>query len=136
MRGMLDIAMVALGGAIGAVSRYAMGRGVSSVLHGHALALPVATLSVNVLGCLGIGMLLPWLLSREGEGAGSHLRLLVVVGVLGSLTTYSTFGYETMSLWREGRTLAAMGTVVLHLALGLGAVALGVWVGQRWLTPS
>lgn len=103
------------------------------LMPGHALALPAATLLVNVVGCLGIGLLLPWLLAREAGGAGPHARLLVVVGVLGSLTTFSTFGHETLTFWREGRMGLAFGVVAVHLLLGLGAVAVGAWAGQRWL---
>lgn len=125
--------MVALGGALGAMARYGVGRGLVGALQGHTLALPAATLLVNVVGCLAIGVLLPWLLMRESDGAAAHARLLLVVGVLGSLTTYSTYGYEVLTLWREGRMTLAMATVALHLTLGLGAVAVGVWAGQRWL---
>lgn len=136
MRVLLDIAAVALGGALGASTRYGVGRVLVASLKEHPLALPAATLLVNVAGCLAIGAVLPWLLAREADGAAQHARLLVVVGVLGALTTYSTFGLETMTLWREGKAGIAVGYVALHLILGLGAVAIGAWLGQRILTAS
>lgn len=136
MRVLLDIAAVALGGALGASMRYGAGRVLLASLKEHPLALPIATLLVNVVGCLAIGMVLPWLLAREADGAAQHSRLLVVVGVLGAFTTYSTFGLETVTLWREGKAGIAFGYVALHLVLGLGAVAFGAWLGQKMLAAS
>jgi CrcB protein len=128
---LLDIAAVALGGAIGATTRYGVGRTALAMLREHPLALPAATLTVNIAGCLAIGMVLPWLLAREDGGAAQHLRLLVVVGALGAFTTYSTFGVETFTLWREGRIAIALGYVAMHLAFGFAAVAVGAMVGER-----
>lgn len=58
------------------------------------------------------------------------VRLGVVVGLLGSLTTFSTFGYDTIELARQGHTAQAVWNVIANLALGLGAVALGLWAGS------
>ena len=120
-----------MGGALGASARYGVARGMRGWLQEHPLALPAATLLVNVVGCLAIGVVLPWLLAREAEGASHHVRLLVAVGALGAFTTYSTFGVETFVLWRDGRWGLAIGSVALHLALGLGAVMLGLRIGER-----
>lgn len=128
---LLDIAAVALGGALGASARYGVGRAAMAMLREHPLALPAATLAINAAGCLAIGLVLPWLLSREEAGAAHHLRLLVVVGVLGAFTTYSAFGFETFALWREGKLGVALGYVALHLVLGFAAVAVGAMVGER-----
>lgn len=133
MRVLLDIAAVALGGAIGASTRYGVGRAAMAMLREHPLALPAATLAVNVAGCLAIGLVLPWLLSREADGAAHHLRLLVVVGVLGAFTTYSTFGIETFALWREGKIGVALAYVAMHLLFGLAAVAVGAMLGERMI---
>ncbi|MEQ9095415.1 MAG: fluoride efflux transporter CrcB [Phycisphaerales bacterium] len=131
MKVFLDILAVALGGALGASTRYGVGRTALAMLKEHPLALPAATLAVNIAGCLAIGLVLPWLLAREGDGAPHHLRLLVVVGALGAFTTYSTFGVETFMLWREGRAGVALASVALHLVLGFAAVACGVLIGER-----
>ncbi len=135
MRILLDIAAVALGGALGATTRYGTSRVLLASLEQHPLALPTATLLVNVLGCLAIGAILPWLLAREADGATQHMRLLIVIGGLGALTTYSAFGLETLTFWREGRITVALGYVASHLVLGFAAVALGAWVGQKFVTP-
>ena len=72
---------------------------------------------------LAIGAVVAWVELR-GE-LEAETRALLVVGVLGSLTTFSAFGDEVMSFAREGRALAASGVVLAHLTLGLGGVVLG-----------
>ncbi|MEO1278354.1 MAG: fluoride efflux transporter CrcB [Planctomycetota bacterium] len=131
MRLLIEIAAVGLGGAVGASLRYGAGRVLHASLREHTLALPAATLLVNVIGCFAIGAVLPWLLAREADGAAGHLRLLLVVGLLGGLTTYSAFGFEAIALWREGRGTIAIGYVALHLVLGLAAVGIGMLIGER-----
>lgn len=133
MKVLLDILAVALGGALGASARYGVARAAMALFKEHPLALPAATLTVNVAGCLAVGLVLPWLLSREDDGSPHHLRLLVVVGALGAFTTYSTFGVETVMLWREGKMGFAFGSVALHLVLGFAAVAVGALIGERVL---
>lgn len=131
MRALIDIVAVAIGGALGASARFGVGRVLFTALKEHPLALPAATLLVNIAGCLAIGLILSWLLAREAGGAAQHLRLLIVVGAIGAFTTYSTFGIETFTLWREGKLGVALGYVALHLVLGFAAVALGAMLGER-----
>lgn len=131
MRLLLDIAAVALGGALGASARYGVARAALTMLREHPLVLPAATLAVNVAGCLAVGLVLPWLLARESDDAPHHLRLLVVVGAMGAFTTYSTFGVETLMLWREGKAGVALAYVAMHLGFGFAAVAVGAMVGER-----
>jgi len=115
---------VAMGGALGALGRY----GVGLVL--PRAPFPLATLAVNVVGCLAIGWYLVW--STRGIAAGTlaearaaDLRLFFVVGLLGAFTTFSAFGHETVTLLREGALGAACASIALNLGLGLGAVLLG-----------
>jgi len=115
--GVKQLLMVGAGGFLGAVLRYA----VSACLPSERFA--VGTLAVNALGCLVIGAIVGWVELR-GE-LDEQTRLLLVVGVLGSFTTFSAFGNEVMEFVREGRTLAAACVVGAHLALGLGAVMAG-----------
>lgn len=117
--------LVAVGGGLGAVARF----GVTTVairLAGEGL--PIGTFIANVLGCLAIGFVLHVALER-GQ-IGPNTQLLIVTGFLGSFTTFSTFGHETMALLREGRMLHAGGNVVASVAVGLLAVGLGWWGGS------
>lgn len=118
---------VGLGGCLGAVARHLA---VQLVQRGGHLPTHGATLVVNALGCLAIGVLLT--LFVESDRFGERGRLLLVVGLLGSFTTFSTFGWETVELLRRGETLAALAHVGLHLVLGLALVGLGIGLG-RWL---
>lgn len=93
--------LVALGGGIGAWLRFAVGR-----LIGLS-AFPLATLSVNLIGSLAMGLLAGWL-ARHGEG-GESWRLLLGVGLLGGFTTFSAFSLELVNLIQRGEgTMAAL----------------------------
>ena len=118
---MRNLLLVGLGGFLGSVLRYVVSGWVEQL--SDTPLFPYGTLSVNVVGCLAIGLLGGWVDNAGLFGPG--VRLFVLLGLLGGFTTYSTFGYETMALLRDRQTLAALGYVGLHLALGLGAVALG-----------
>ena len=120
----MDLVWVGLGGATGAVLRFLVGAAVVKAMGGPA---HLATLSVNVLGCLGLGALLGW--SGIHEPPGPTARAFLVVGVLGSFTTFSTFSWEAHDLWREGSPLGAFGYALASLVLGLGAV----WIGASWV---
>lgn len=128
---MQDLALVALGGALGASLRYAAGRGLARL----GGAFPLATLCVNVAGCFAIGLVLAWLERSARSGAlgperAGDVRLFVVVGLLGGLTTFSAFGQETVTLLRGGAWSAGLLSIALNLGLGFGAVLLGVRVGS------
>lgn len=120
-RTVMGFVVVGLGGALGSMTRYAVGLAVSSS------TFPYATLTVNVIGCFCIGLALP---SAERAAALSpDLRLLLVVGFLGGFTTFSAFGYETLALLRSGAGLALL-NVAANVVLGLLAVLLGRHAGS------
>ena len=109
---------VAVGGAIGSVLRYQLGRWITYWLGVPAVTLfPWATLAVNAVGSVLMGMLAGWL-ARHGPG-GEELRLLLGVGMLGGFTTFSAFSLEMVLLIQRGQ----LGYAALYLAL---SVALGV----------
>jgi len=124
---MIQILMVALGGALGAVARY----GLSGLVHRWLTgAFPFGTLAVNVVGCLAIGGFLHFVEDRSMLSPTT--RLFVAVGILGGFTTFSAFGYETIELLRDGEWWSAFWSVSGNLVLGLGAV----WAGRailRWI---
>ncbi|MFB7928281.1 fluoride efflux transporter CrcB [Streptomyces sp. NPDC056039] len=107
--------LLVIGGAIvGAPLRYLTDRAVQSR---HGSGFPWGTLTVNVTGCLVLGLL---------TGAASQLQLLLGTGLCGALTTYSTFSYETLRLAETGARLQAAVNVAVSVAAGLGAAFAGV----------
>ncbi|CAM5579246.1 fluoride efflux transporter CrcB [Streptomyces purpurascens] len=106
--------LLVIGGAIvGAPLRYLTDRAVQSR---HGSGFPWGTFTVNVTGCLVLGLL---------TGAASHLQLLLGTGLCGALTTYSTFSYETLRLAETGARLQAAVNVAASVAAGLGAAFVG-----------
>jgi len=118
---MQQIILVGLGGCAGSILRYLLSGWVQGWMNSPTFG--YGTLVVNTLGCLVIG-LLGGLADNAGL-FGPAARLFLFIGVLGGFTTFSTFGYETMALFRDKAMLAAFLYVGLHLLLGFGAVALG-----------
>ncbi len=116
---------VALGGAVGACLRYAIVLLVGSENQGF----PYATLIANVVGCVAIGVLL--FLIDQRELLNAHWRAFVVTGILGSLTTFSTFGYESYTLWMSGERSLAFAAVSANVVIGIAAVACGWTVASR-----
>jgi len=117
---MIKLLIVGLGGFAGAIARYTLSGWVHRHYHG---AFPCGTLFVNVVGCMGIGFLM--VLAEGRLWLTPNLRLLLTVGFLGALTTFSTFGFETLALLEKGAFRAAALYVVGSLVLGLGGVFLG-----------
>ena len=119
--------LVALGAAVGAPLRYYTDRAVQSRT---GSVLPWGTLTVNVAGSLLLGLVVGG--ARAG-GVGDEVLAAVGVGFCGALTTYSTFGYETLRLVESGSRLYAFLNILLSLGVGFGAagaglaIALAVW---------
>lgn len=111
---------VILGAALGATGRYALAGWISGVVE---TPFPWGTLLVNLLGCLVIG--LAWGLGERLLWAPAF-RVFLFVGILGSFTTFSSFGLETLHLLRDAEYGRALGYV---LGSNLGGLAL-VWSGM------
>jgi CrcB protein len=122
----IELLVIAAGGALGAVSRYGLSVWVDGRLEGR---FPAGTLMVNVLGCLALGALMA--VAETHSAVSPRLRLFLGVGLLGAFTTFSTLGVETLALLREGRPAAALISVGLNVALGLAAAALGHTVALK-----
>ncbi|MDE0896041.1 MAG: fluoride efflux transporter CrcB [Planctomycetota bacterium] len=118
---MMPFLYVGVGGFVGAILRYSANLAVA----GRMGAFPLGTLLVNVIGCFSMGALAAWL---EGENdLSDNARLALGVGLIGALTTFSTFGVETMDLMREGAMKLAFLNVAANLAVGFFAV----WLGRQ-----
>lgn len=120
-----EIGWVALGGAIGAVLRYLVSSGVHQLTGRH---FPYGTFVVNLIGSLLIGFLAVLLLQKTSEAMS--LRALIIIGGLGSFTTFSTFSYETVALIGDGHLLKAFYNVASNLLCCLLATAVGLWFGE------
>lgn len=111
----MTLVLVLVGGAIGAPLRYLADLFLQSR---HDSVLPWGTLSVNVIGSAVLGAVAA---AVSVGGAPSWLLTLVGTGFCGGLTTFSTFGFETLRLLEDGSFLEAATNTVLSLAIGLGA---------------
>ncbi|ATL29335.1 fluoride efflux transporter CrcB [Streptomyces formicae] len=116
--------LVILGGAIGAPLRYLTDR---AVQQRHDTVFPWGTFTVNVVGCLVLGLVTG---AAVAGAASSHLQLLLGTGLCGALTTYSTFSYETLRLTEDGAKFYAAVNVVASVVAGLGAVFVGIAVAE------
>lgn len=123
---MLQIIAIAVGGAIGSLLRYGMS---NSVHHLLGRDFPYGTLSVNVLGSLLMGFLYIVLLERATLGA--EWRALLLIGLLGAFTTFSTFSLETLNLVESGALLKAGLNILLSVLLCLAAAWLGMLGGRQ-----
>jgi CrcB protein len=119
---------IAAGGAAGSVLRYL----VSQWFLRQGGAFPFGTLTVNVVGCLFIG-----LLARAFSTPGSDpvLRAALTIGFCGGFTTFSTFGAEVITLVEEGRAALAALYVAASVLAGLLATVAGLSLGQRLFLP-
>ena len=121
--------MVALGGGIGALLRYQVGRGMTYVLGPSAMmSFPWATLTVNVIGSLGMGLLAGWLMSTGTNPASEQMRLVLGVGLLGGFTTFSAFSLEMMMLMNRGDHASAFIYGSVSVMAGLAALYIGLIV--------
>lgn len=119
---------VAIGGAFGAALRYQLGRSMTGWLGSAAMtAFPFATLAVNALGSVLMGLLAGWIAAR-GQGEGEQLRLLLGVGLLGGFTTFSAFSFEMVVLIERGQLLIAALYAFLSVALGITGLMAGLYL--------
>lgn len=112
--------LVIIGAAVGAPLRYLTDRAVQAR---HDTVFPWGTFTVNVSGCLVLGLLTG---AVAAGAASSQLHLLLGTGLCGALTTYSTFSYETLRLAEGGARLYAAANAVASVVVGLGAAFAGV----------
>ncbi|GAA1120638.1 fluoride efflux transporter CrcB [Kitasatospora arboriphila] len=111
--------LVIAGAAVGAPLRYLTDRAVQAR---HDSVFPWGTFTVNVSGCLVLGLLTG---AAARGAASSDLQLLIGTGLCGALTTYSTFSYETLRLAQSGARFMAFANVAGSLLAGLGAAYAG-----------
>lgn len=113
---------IGLGAAIGACLRGWLAR--FNPLHSW---IPLGTLGANALGGLLIGLALVWF-ERMGSGLSDNVRLFLITGFLGGLTTFSTFSAEVFTFIHNGKLLAGLGLIGLNVGLTLLATAIGFYL--------
>ena len=121
MPSLVSVFYVAIGGALGSVSRYLLGVWTQSL--SKSLDFPYGTLTVNLLGCFVIGFL-----SHLAESRGAFTpesRAFIFIGILGGFTTFSSFGNDTLNLLRDGETFNALANIGANVIVGLSLVWLG-----------
>lgn len=118
---MLKIFVVAVGGGCGAAARYLVSVWAADRF---GTTFPYGTLLANVVGCLVIGAFMT--LATERIIVSPYWRLLVTVGFIGGLTTFSSFSYETLKLLEDARPALAAGNILLNMGAGLLATWLGI----------
>ena len=123
---MVHYLLVGAGGMAGAMLRYWLGGLIGNATSGK---FPYGTLAVNVIGCFIIGFFLT--LGYERFSWSPELRLFVAVGILGGLTTFSTFSYETITLFREGVYLQGFINATASLVGCLAATFLAIAVARK-----
>ncbi|WP_414937605.1 fluoride efflux transporter CrcB [Amycolatopsis sp. cmx-11-51] len=122
----MTVLFIALGGGLGAILRYLTDLRVRAW---RGAAFPWGTLAVNVVGSAILGVLTGWALHG---GQPDTVRSLLAVGFCGGLTTFSTFGYETLLLFTgQTRRRAALNVGVTMVA-GIGAAAAGLLLAAVW----
>ena len=123
---MTQVLAIGIGGAIGSLLRFWMSTWVHSFV---GRGFPYGTLTVNVLGCLVMGVL--FVLFTERFSDSTVLRAGILIGVIGGFTTFSSFSIETFNLIEQGAHLKALANAAGSLVLCIGATWVGVIIGRQ-----
>ena len=122
-----NILLVGLGGAAGSILRYLCQKWVNESYHHN---FPLATFLVNIAGCLFIGIF--YGLGEKGNVLSPQARLLLITGLCGGFTTFSTFAFENVSLLRIGDNFYFLLYALGSLVLGTVAVYLGNFITKLY----
>ena len=121
---MATLGLVMLGGALGAASRWLLSQAIVNSINS---SLPLATLAVNIVGSAIIGIV--WSLSEKSI-LPPQIAALIIIGFLGSFTTFSAFSMETINLFRSGHIGTAILNVIMQNALCISAAGIGFYSGK------
>ena len=122
---MLNILLVAVGGAVGASLRHLVNLGSVRLVGPN---FPWGTMAINIVGSLAMGLFAGWLGRRSG--ASNELRLFIATGILGGFTTFSAFSLDVAVLWERGAALQGFGYAAASVAGSILALFLGLWLAR------
>jgi CrcB protein len=117
------ILIIGLGGGLGSICRYLVQLGISRLT---TVSFPAGTFLVNITGCFIIGLLYGF--SDKYATLSTEWRLFLVTGICGGYTTFSSFSYESISLFRQGNYTYFIAYTVLSVLLGLLATVGGMMI--------
>lgn len=119
-----NILSVGAGSFIGGIGRYL----ISLAMKGVSKGFPWATLAVNLLGCLMIGLL--WGFLSRNASEGTSWGLLLTVGLCGGFTTFSTFSKEALTMLQAGQTWGFVSYITMSVLAGIALAALGYYIAR------
>ncbi|RDI46522.1 fluoride efflux transporter CrcB [Aquicella lusitana] len=123
---MQNLLIAGLGGFIGTMMRYLLNNAIYKILN-YPLY-PYGTMTINITGCFFIGLIAS--LAESRITLTPEVRTFIQIGILGGFTTFSTFGYETFTLMRDGQFILCVTNILTQVLLGLVGVWLGYQLGQ------
>ncbi len=122
---MLNLFLVAVGGAIGASLRHLVNMAAMRLV---GLGFPWGTMAINIAGSFAMGVFIELLARRFN--ASNELRLFVATGVLGGFTTFSAFSLDFAVLWERGAAVPAFGYALVSVVGSILAIFLGLWLAR------
>ena len=120
--------VVAIGSAIGGVSRYGVGL---LAARAWGVAFPWGTLLINIVGSFVIALFGAMTLANGPMPMSTNMRAFVMIGFCGGFTTFSSFSLQTMALLQAGETVAAALYILASVGLCLAGVFLGYWIATH-----
>lgn len=119
---MLNLVAIFFGGGIGAIARYLISFNIVKI-YGE-MDLPIATFSINILGCFLLGFL--YILFLEKTNVNNAVSLALTVGFCGAFTTFSTFSFEIFKLLESQQIIQSLLYIILSVIIGLLSVIIGI----------
>ena len=124
---MKEIILIGIGGGVGAICRFLLSRTVHLFT---GFTFPFGTLVVNILGSFLMALLSVMIIDRVAEWS-TELRALLLIGLLGGFTTFSTFSYEVVDLWENGEGIKMAFYLLLSILLCIGGAFGGLAIGRK-----